>query len=120
MSALPPAQPTADCTVLLDGSCSAAIYILGGARVPCWVMVPLAHNAYKCLSQPRRHSGCVVQSRWRVGKSLKKLKALLWAMRQQSGVGLGLLFPPRGPEPASNTMLPLTEVFVFLDSGIGY
>lgn len=82
----------------------------------------LALNAYKCLPQPRRHFGCVVdiQSRWRVGKSLKKLKALPWAMRQQSGVDLGLLFPPAGPEPASSTVLPLAEVFVFLVSGIAY
>jgi len=38
---------------------------------------------------------------------------------------LGLPFPPPGPEPASTTVLPLAEVFVFLefkpmDLEIGY
>lgn len=123
MSDLHPAKLTGYYyTGFLDGSYSTVIYVLEGARVLSWIVVPLAHNACKCLPQPRRRFGCVVnlQSRWRVGKSLKKLKALPWAMRQQSGVDLGLLFPPPGPEPASNTVLPLAEVFVFLDSGIGY
>lgn len=79
-------------------------------------------NAFHSPMSSRRYFGCVVdiQSRWMVGKSLKKMKALPWAMRQQSGVGLGLLYPPAGPEPASNTLLPLAEMFVFIDSGISY
>lgn len=108
-----------DCTGFLNGSYSTVIYILGGARVLLWIIVPLAHNAYKCLPQPRRHFGCIfnIQSRWGVGKSLRKLKAQPWAMRQQSRVDLGLLFPPPGPEPASKAVLPLTEVY-FLTQGL--
>lgn len=34
--------------------------------------------------------------------------------------GFGAPIPPAGPEPASSTVLPLAEVFVFFVSGIAY